>query len=61
MSVVDYFLLAFNYLYFRIMRKVNKTMEEVTIEEVASQYRHSSIEETIQVYKDLWILDDNYD
>jgi hypothetical protein len=34
---------------------------EVTIEEVASQYRHSSIEETIQVYKDLWILPDNYD
>ena len=36
-------------------------MEEVTIEEVASQYRHSSIEETIQVYKDLWILPDNYE
>lgn len=34
-------------------------MEEVTIEEVASQYTHSSVQETIQVYKDLWILSDN--
>ena len=36
-------------------------MEEVTIEEVASQYRHSSVKETIQVYKDLWILPLTYE